>query len=131
MSLVEIHNRLSGTASLFVAVLAFWSLYLRIRNRGLDGSWIGAAIIGEGLIIVQGLLGGYLYLQGLGSALPRPFMHILYGVVAVLTLPAAYSYFAGLEDDRVKTLALALVCAFLWGILQRAAYVAQFVVPTL
>ena len=131
MSLVEIHNRLSGTASLFIGVLAFWSLYLRVRNRGLDGSWIGAAIIGEALIIVQGLLGGYLYLQGLGAALPRPYMHILYGVVAVLTLPAAYSYFASIEDDRVKTLAMALVCAFLWGILQRAGYVAQVSVPGL
>jgi heme A synthase len=125
MSLVEVHARLAGTAALFIGILALWALFLRVRNRGLDGSWLGAAVIGELLIIVEALLGVYLYLQGLGGALPRPFLHILYGIVAVITLPAAYAYFSNLEDERVKTLAMALTCAFLWGILQRAAQVAQ------
>ncbi|RIK36006.1 MAG: hypothetical protein DCC55_28605 [Chloroflexi bacterium] len=125
MSLVEVHIRLASTASLFIGILALWALFLRIRGRGLDGSWIGAAVVGELLLVAQGLLGGYLYFIGLGVALPRPFLHILYGVVAVVTLPAAYTYFGNLEDDRVKTLAMALTCAFLWGILQRASYVAQ------
>lgn len=125
MSLIEVHSRLANTASLFIGILALWALFLRIRGRGLDGSWIGAAIVGELLLIAQGLLGGYLYLIGLGAALPRPFLHILYGIVAVVTLPAAYSYFGHLEDERVKTLAMALTCAFLWGIVQRASYVAH------
>jgi heme A synthase len=126
MSLIEIHSRLASTASLFIGILALWALFLRVRNRGLDGSWLGAAVIGELLIIAEGLMGAYLYWQGLSVALPRPFMHILYGVVAVITLPAAYSYFSNLEDERVKTLAMALTCAFLWGILQRAAFVATY-----
>ncbi|MCL4858812.1 MAG: hypothetical protein KJZ93_05370 [Caldilineaceae bacterium] len=125
MSLVEIHSRLADTASLFIGILTVWAIYLRFRGGKLDGGWIGAAVVGELLIVGQGLLGGYLYLIGLGAVLPRPFMHILYGVVAVLTLPAAYGYFSNLEDDRVKTMAMALACAFLWGILQRASYVAH------
>lgn len=124
MSLVEIHGRLASTASLFIGILALWALFLRVRGRGLDSSWIGAAVVGELLIIAQGLLGAYLYLNGLSVMLPRPFLHILYGVVAVITLPAAYTYFGQLEDERVKTLAMTLACAFLWGILQRASYVA-------
>jgi heme A synthase len=124
MSLVEIHSRLASTASLFIGILALWALFLRFRGRGLDSSWIGAAVVGELLLIAQGLLGGYLYLIGFGAALPRPFLHILYGVVAVITLPAAYTYFGQLEDERVKTVAMALACAFLWGILQRASFVA-------
>jgi heme A synthase len=129
--LIEVHARLATTAALFIGALALWALILRIRNQDLGGGWLGAAIIGEVLLIVQGLIGGYLYLQGLGGALPRPFLHILYGIVALITLPAAYGYFGNLEDERVKTLAMALVCAFLWGILQRATYVAQFSIPGL
>jgi hypothetical protein len=127
MSLVDIHARLATTASWFVGILALWALFLRIRNQGLNGSWLGAAAIGELLILAEGLLGFYLYASGLGAALPRPFMHILYGITAVITLPAAYAYFEQMEDERVKSLAMALICAFLWGILQRAVFVAHFV----
>lgn len=125
MGLLEIHGGLANTAVLFIAALGIWALAMRFMSRPLDSTWFGAAMIGELLIIAEGALGGILYLQGLGSSLPRPFMHILYGVVAVICLPAAQSYFGNLEDENVKTLAMAATCAFLWGILLRAAFVAQ------
>jgi hypothetical protein len=129
MGLVQIHDGLADTAVLFVAALALWALALRITSRPLDGTWFGAAMIGEILIIAQGALGGILYLQGGSSALPRPFMHILYGVVALICLPAAQTYFGHLEDEKIKALAMAAVCAFLWGILLRASHVAQYPGP--
>ncbi len=132
MSIVEIHTRLSNTATLFVAALGVWALFLRFRSRPLDGNWFGAAMIGELLLVAQSLLGVYLYyVVGLGAALPRPFMHILYGVVSLVTLPAAQSYFGQLEDEKVKTLAMAAVCFFLWGIILRASHVAQYAGPGL
>jgi hypothetical protein len=130
MGLIEIHKGLANTAVLFIAVLGIWALVLRFRSRPLDSSWQGAALIGELLIVAQAAIGGLLYLQGLSSALPRPFMHILYGVVALICLPAAQTYFGHLEDENVKTLAMAATCAFLWGILLRANYVAQFPGPS-
>ena len=130
MSISEIHARLADSATIFVAVLGIWALLLRFRSRPLDTNWVGAAIIGELLLVAQGLLGAYLYyVAGAGAALPRPFMHILYGIVAVLTLPAAHSYFGQLEDEKVKTLAMAAACFFLWGIVLRASYVAQYAGP--
>jgi hypothetical protein len=129
MGLTQIHMGLANTAVLFVAVLGLWALALRVMGRRLESPWYGAAIIGELLILVQGVVGGLLYLQGMGSTLPRPFMHILYGVVAVICLPAAQSYFGNLEDENVKTLAMAATCAFLWGILLRASFVAQHAGP--
>ncbi len=130
MSLLEIHTRLADTCVLFIAALGFWALFLRLRARPLDGNWIGAAVVGELLLVAQGLLGAYLYAGlGLGSALPRPFMHILYGIVSLITLPAAYSYFSQLEDEKVKTLAMAAACFFLWGIVLRASQVAQYPGP--
>ncbi len=125
MTLSQVHAQLADTASLFIGVLAVWALILRIRGRELTGAWFGTAVIGELLIIAQGLLGGYLYMVGLSALLTRPLIHILYGVIAVITLPAAYGYFGHLEDEQTKSLAMALVCAFLWGILQRASYVAH------
>jgi len=126
MSIPEIHARLADSATIFVAVLGIWALLLRFRSRPLDTNWFGAAMIGELLLVAQGLLGVYLYyVAGVGAALPRPFMHILYGIVAVLTLPAAHSYFSQLEDEKVKSLAMAAACFFLWGIVLRASQVAQ------
>ncbi len=125
MLIVEIHARLANTAALFIGILGLWALFLRFRNQSLEGGWLGAAVIGELLILAEGLLGLYLYLQGLSGALPRPFLHILYGLVAIITLPAAYGYFGNLEDRRAKTLGMALACFFLWGILLRAAQVAS------
>jgi len=130
MGLIEIHKGLSNTAVLFIAALAIWALVLRFRSRPLDTSWTGAALIGELLIVVEAAIGGILYLEGSSSALPRPFLHILYGIVALICLPAAQTYFGHLEDENVKTIAMAATCAFLWGILLRASYVAQFQGPT-
>ncbi|MFN8487186.1 MAG: hypothetical protein U0350_06300 [Caldilineaceae bacterium] len=129
MSLVEIHTRLSSTATLFTGALALWALFLRFRAKPLDGNWLGAAVIGEVVLLAQSLLGFYLYLQGGGTALPRPFLHILYGIVSIITLPAAYGYFNTLDDENVKTLAMAAACIFLWGIILRASYVAEFAPP--
>jgi hypothetical protein len=123
-TLLVLHDRLADTATLFVAAIGIWALVYRFRSRPLDGAWYGAAIIGELLLAAQALLGAVMYLQGMNVALPRPFMHILYGVVAVITLPVAYSYFGSLEDENVKSIALALACFFLWGIVLRAGAVA-------
>jgi len=132
MPITEIHARLAETATLFIAFLGIWALFLRFRNRPLDSSWYGAAVVGELLLVAQFLLGGYLYLgSGLGVMLPRPFMHILYGVVSILTLPAAYGYFGNLEDEKVKALAMGATALFLWGIILRASQVATFPGPTL
>ena len=102
MTLSQIHAGLANSATLFVAVLGIWALYLRFRSARLDGAWYGAAVVGEILLLAQGLLGLLLYLQGLDVMLERPFMHVLYGVVAVVTLPAAYSYFGSLDDEKAK-----------------------------
>jgi hypothetical protein len=129
MPLTQIHAGLANTGVLFIAAIGLWALFLRFTNRPLGSSWFGAAVVGEILLLLQGIIGGVLYLQGLDAALARPFMHILYGAVAVVTLPAAYGYFGNLEDEKIKALAMAFACFFLWGILLRASNVAQVALP--
>ncbi len=129
MPITQIHAGLANTASLFVAILAIWALLLAIRSRPLDGGWLGAAMIGELLLVAQFSLGWVLWFQGYGAALPRAWIHILYGAVAVITLPAAYTYFSNIKENRVQTLAMFAVCAFLWGIVARAGQVVYLQLP--
>ena len=129
MPLTQFHAGLANTATLFVGILALWALVLWLRSRPLDGGWLGAAVIGEVLLLAQFALGWVLYFQGMGDVLPRPWIHILYGAVAVITLPAAYAYFSNIKDPRVQTLAMFAICTFLWGILLRSAQVVYLQVP--
>ena len=124
MPWVEMHRGLANASTLFVAALAIWAIFLRLRSQPLDGSWLGAAVIGELLLLTQFGVGWILWFEGLGAALPRAWIHILYGVVAVITLPAAYLYFSKIQDPKVQTVAMAVACAFLWGIVLRSSQVA-------
>ena len=123
MPWVEVHRGLANASTLFVAVLAIWAIFLRLRSQPLDGSWLGAAIIGELLLLTQFGVGWILWFESTGTALPRAWIHILYGIVAVITLPAAYLYFSKIQDTKVQTVAMAVACAFLWGIVLRASQV--------
>ena len=122
--LSDIHRGLAQTGILFFIALGVWAIWLRIRSRPLDGSWYGAAAVGELLMIVEFLLGWVLYGQGLGGNLARAFVHILYATVAVITLPAAYLYLSRLQDENVKTILFAIVCFFLMEVIIRARVVA-------
>ena len=129
MSIVEIHLGLANASTMFMAILGLWAMFQFIRSQPLQGGWFGAAVIGEMLLLTQFALGWLLWFQGLGVALPRPFIHILYGVVAVISLPAGYAYFNSINQPKVQALAMAAICAFLWGITLRAAQVATLGAP--
>lgn len=125
MSIIEIHDRLADTCNYFLAALTLWSLVLWLRNQTLSGNWLGAAAIYEALVVIEGLLGGYLYVQGYGAALDRSWLHALYGINAVIIIPAAYLFFNSIENERAKSLAMALACAFAWLMLQRNFYTGE------
>jgi hypothetical protein len=120
---------LANSASLFLIVLTLWALFLFLRSRPLDSSWYGAAVVIELLLVAQAGLGVILWATQGFLISQRPWIHILYGAVAVVTLPAAWSYFSRIEDSRAQTLAMTLVCAFLWGIIQRSAQVITLQLP--
>lgn len=124
MSLSDIHAGLAQSATLFMIILGAWAIVFRLRSRPLDGSFYGGLAVGEIVMVAQFALGWILYSQGLGDKLPRAFVHILYGAVAVITLPAAYAYLSKLEDENTKTILFAIVCFFLMEVVIRARDVA-------
>jgi hypothetical protein len=108
-----IHARLAVTVLIYMIACTLWGLALFFRGEGLNGSYWGALAIGEVLVLVQCLVGA---LALLGGRVPlRTGIHVLYGVVAIISLPAAFFYTRG-RDNRYETLIYGLVCAFLAGV---------------
>jgi hypothetical protein len=118
MSLIEIHSRLGNTLLLYVAALAVWGIWRFIRRQGVDSSYWGALAIGQLLIMIQGLLGAYLWF--INALRPeRGGIHILYGVISALAIPAIYVYTKG-ADQRREMLVYAAVLLFTTGLVLRA-----------
>ena len=106
MALNLIHSRLANTVFLYFLALMAWALWRYFRKEGLNSSFRGALVISEILILVQGIFGLILWL---GSARPDGgVMHILYGVVGAIGVPAIYAITKG-RDNRAAMLSYAAV----------------------
>ena len=116
-SLTILHARLVITILLFFGALALWGFFNYLRGQGVSGSYLGALAVGELLMLSEFIVGLILLLSG-----QRPYrvgVHILYGVVAILTLPGTFAYIRG-RDSRWEQLIYVTVCLFLCGIALRA-----------
>jgi len=121
MTVVFLHQRLASAALLFFLVAGIWGLVAYFRRRGVGSEYWGILALGEVLILAQAALGVLLWLEG---ERPGRGIHIVYGIVAALTLPAYYAYSKG-QDDRRATFTYGLICLFLVGIVLRAATTAR------
>jgi hypothetical protein len=119
MSVVQIHIGLSRASVIFSLVIGLYGLWLFLRKVGVDPNYWGVLAVGELLYLAQGMVGAWLYLSGLGAALPRPGVHMLYGVLLVITLPGAFAFTRG-RDQRHAALVYGLVGLFLAGVSLRA-----------
>ena len=111
-----LHARLMITIVLFFGALTLWGLANALRRAGVTGGYRGALAIGELLMLSEFLLGVILFVSG--DRPYRPAIHILYGLVAILTLPATFAYTRG-RDDRAEQMIYTLACLFLCGIALR------------
>ena len=118
MPLTEVHARLANTALFFFLIMSIWGTWRFLRKRGLEGSYWGALVIAELLILVQGGLGAYLWLIGLR---PMRSIHILYGVVSALALPLAFAYTKG-REGRPEMLIYTVTLLITVGLILRAMF---------
>ena len=116
MLLINLHDRLANTAFLFVLIVALWALFNFVRGQGISPSYWGTLIIGEGLLLIQGLIGLAMFLQG---ARPPRLIHILYGIVVLLVWPGVYTYTQG-RATRREALLYGVATLFMFGLLLRA-----------
>ncbi|HEX9797331.1 MAG TPA: hypothetical protein VGA52_10105 [Anaerolineales bacterium] len=116
MNLTDIHSRLAIAMLIFSAVAGIWGLVIYFRRGSIGGNYWGILASGELLFVAQALLGVVMYLQG---DRPGRTIHLLYGAVAALTVPAVFALTGG-RDDRRSALTYGLVMLFLFGISLRA-----------
>ena len=106
------HDRLATTVILFFAVAGLWGLVEFARGGALGGNIAGMLIIGQVLVVVQGLLGMVLYV---GGDRPQDPVHLLYGFTAALVLPFVWSYVRD-RAPRQGLLLYSLVALFIVGL---------------
>ena len=117
MILTEIHGRMATSVILFAAIAGIWGIVSRLRGQGVSGNYWGILAVGELLFIGQATLGVLLWLN---SARPgRMGIHVLYGVILVITLPGYYIITKG-RDDQVASLMYGLICLLVAAIGWRA-----------
>ncbi len=112
MWLTQFHSSLANTVILFMGACGVWALFSSLRG-GLSGSLLGALVIGEGLILFQGLLGVILLFTGARAAVG---LHWLYGASAAVTLPGIYFLYARNKPERYQAFCLAAGAFFIVGL---------------
>jgi hypothetical protein len=116
MSPAQIHGQLATTALFYFAFLAIWGLVRFVRRQGVGPSYWGALVIAELLILAQGGLGAFLWYSGLR---PARGIHILYGLVSGLAVPAVYAYTKG-REERTEMLIYGVTTLVTVGLILRA-----------
>lgn len=111
-----LHQGFASVVLIYSGMMAVWGLFLWLRGRNPSGGYLGALILAEGVIVLQGLIGLVLLLLG---HRPQDALHYLYGVVALMTLPTAYLY-GDRGTERRDSLIFGLAGVFLVGIAIRA-----------
>ena len=121
MTLLQIHAALANSVLIFSVILGLYGLFLYVRKQGVSSSYWGALAIGEILYLTQGVVGVILYFAGDS---PGRWVHILYGILSIITLPALFAFTRGREDRQV-TLSYGLIGLFLGGVAIRAITTAR------
>lgn len=112
----ELHRIISLSTVLFLGFLGIWGFFRAVRRNSVDGSYMGALVIGELLIAFQAILGLILVL---GGERPGRIVHFIYGVFAVVALPGLFAYLKG-DDSNQSQWYYAIATLFLAGVAIRA-----------
>jgi hypothetical protein len=124
--LILLHNGLSNACLIFSLLIAAYSLLIFVRNQSLTPGFFGALVIAEVLFLAQAAVGVALSLQG--GAPARGWVHYLYGVVNIISLPGLYAITRG-RDTRLEALYYFAMSIFLAGIALRATETAVNALP--
>jgi hypothetical protein len=97
MFLTDLHCRVGLAVIFFAFALGVWGVLAFLRGMGVTGSYFGALLIGEILMIAQAVIGVALIVTG---RFPMDGLHLLYGVVIPLSWAAVYVYTRGAQTKR-------------------------------
>jgi hypothetical protein len=126
MANFSIHGWLGNTSLLFFTFLSIWGFIRFFRKQGVDSNYWGAMAIGEVLLLIQVLLGVWLYF-GLGLR-PARGIHLLYGFLTPTLIPGIYAYTKG-RVDRPESLAYATALLITAALVMRAVFTGEVSIP--
>ena len=109
MSLDGFHASLSDSVVTCTLALGMWGLLNFARRQKISEVYWGALVVGQLLVMTQGLLGGFLWAQGYQPTLG---VHVIYGAVPALGIPAVYVVTRG-REGRGASLAYGIVALVL------------------
>lgn len=119
-SLQFLHGLISRALLLFTVVAGVYGLVEYYRKQMVSPSYWGVIVVGNLAAVAQGALGLILALSG---KMPEQWVHILYGVVALMWIPiinVINNMTNNSEHNRRETLIVALISLFEAGIVLRA-----------
>jgi hypothetical protein len=116
MTLTTIHAGIANAMVLFTLIAGVWGIVAYLRDKGVEGNYWGILAVGELTFLLQAVVGMILLL---GAAQLERSVHILYGIVAAITIPAYYAFTRG-RDDRQAALMYGILSIFLSLISVRA-----------
>ena len=108
---------MSRMIPLFALGMGAWGLCNVQRRRAPDGNYNGALVLGVGLFVLQGLVGMVLVFTGQQPS--RGWVHFLYGITMVLTVPGIFAFTRGSNTAR-ESMLYGLGMIFIWGLSERA-----------
>ena len=111
--LTLLHATLGNAMILFLLICAIWSFGAFLLRQSFSPSLVSTLILAEGLILAQGFLGIILLLLGFRSS--EGVLHVLYGIAAAISLPAAHLYTRG-RPDRARLLVFGLTSIWIVGL---------------
>ncbi len=97
-------------------VVGLWGLISYFRKTGVSGSYRGTLVVGEMMLVLQGVFGITLVLSGYRPAQP---LHFLYGGLSVFVLPILMQY-ARVRPEHQRPLIYGLGALFIMGLAIRA-----------
>jgi hypothetical protein len=115
-TIVFIHSRLALTAIFYALAMGIWASWSYFRGHGISSNYWGALVIGELVMLTQGVLGIVLVVSG---RMPADVIHFLYGVLVALSWPGVYIY-TNARAERREAALYALVAFFIFGLAVRA-----------
>ncbi len=116
MFLQDLHCRVALSTLFFAFALGAWGVVNFVLTRGVTSNYLGALVIGEILVLLQGVLGVILVISG---KWPADALHILYGVTIAICWPGVYTY-THAETSRREMGIYAIVSFFILGLALRA-----------
>ncbi len=114
--LLTLHQGLFRAGVLITLVVAGWGLLTWFRKQPASGGYRSTLVLTEVLFVLQALVGIGLYL---GGRRPHDTLHLLYGVLLIVTLPIAASY-TSTHDKRREALVFGIAGLFMTGLAIRA-----------